>query len=129
MGGHEMAGTLRVKPGTTFAYHPAGFRILEAVRATALKLDIDVTITSGSDGLHSGPSDPHHSGEAYDLRTKDLPQPVKVALLAGIRDELGEDEPNRRFYTFLEAPGTSNEHLHCQRRKGTSYSMLDYLNR
>lgn len=123
-----MAGRILVKPGVTFVYHPAGFRILEAVRRTAVLLGINVTITSGADGLHSGPGDPHKTGEAYDLRTHDLSPEVTQALLRGIQHELGEDLPGRRFYTFLEAPGTANEHIHSQRRNATTYSIYDYLN-
>lgn len=123
-----MAGRILVKPGVQFVYHPAGFRILEAVKQVARTLGINVTITSGSDGLHSGPSDPHKTGEAYDLRTHDLAPAVTQALLQGIQHTLGEDLPGRQFYTFLEAPGTPNEHIHSQRRNGTTYGISDYLN-
>lgn len=119
---------IRVKDGVTFAYHPAGFKILEAIKGAAQDLRIDVTITSGSDGLHSGPGDPHHTGEAYDVRTRDLAPEVKQALLRGIQSRLDGDSSQRRFFTFLESPGTSNEHIHSQRRKATVFSMLDYLN-
>lgn len=123
-----MAGRILVKPGVTFVYHPAGFRILEAVRKVAGTLGINVTITSGADGAHSGPGDPHHTGEAYDLRTHDLTPGAKLDLLRGIQHELGEDQPGRQFFTFLEAAGTPNEHIHTQRRNSTVYSIYDYLN-
>lgn len=122
-----MAGKILVKSGVTFVYAPAGFKILEAIKGAAQGLNIDVTITSGSDGLHSGPQDPHHSGEAYDVRSKDLAPEVKQALLRAIQRRLGDDLPVRRFYSFLESPGTANEHIHVQRRNGTVFSILDYL--
>ncbi len=123
-----MAGKLLVKDTVTFVYHPAGFRILEAVKAVARRLAIDVVVTSGSDGAHSGPGDPHHTGEAYDLRTHGLSPAVKISLLRGIQSELQDNIEPRRFYSFIEAPGTANEHIHVQRRKSTVFSMLDYFN-
>ena len=96
---------------------PAGFRILSAIDQCAAKLDCDLIITSGCDGLHSGPADPHHSGEAYDIRSHDFSQEQKDQVLATIMTELGWE----RFYGFLEAAGTVNEHFHFQRAKGTTY--------
>lgn len=113
---------IRVKPGVTFAFHPAGFRILEALKVVSLALGCDLTITSGSDGKHSGPGDPHKSGCAYDIRTHDLTPDQKHTVLAGLQAELGP-----KFYVFLEAPGSPNEHLHAQRKKSTAYTMSDYL--
>jgi hypothetical protein len=113
---------IKVKPGVTFACHPAGFRILEALKTVAIAAGCDLTITSGSDGVHSGPTDPHKSGQAYDIRTKDLTTEKKLLVLAGVQAELGP-----RFFAFLEAPNTANEHMHVQRTKGTVYTMTDYL--
>jgi len=112
-----------IKPGVEFAFHPAGFKILEALKQASKSLGVNLTITSGSDGVHSGPRDPHKSGEAYDIRTKDLTPQTKAKLLDFLKIHLGP-----RFYAFLEAPGTLNEHIHCQRAKGTTYSIKDYLN-
>lgn len=122
-----MAGKLLVKPGVLFTYHIAGFCILEALKRVATRLQLDLTITSGSDGLHSGPQDPHHSGEAYDVRTQGLSPQVKSSLLRSIQYELRDDIEPRRFYTFLEDPGSPNEHIHVQRRNSTVFSMLEYL--
>lgn len=122
-----MAGKLLVKAGVEFKYHPAGFRILEVLRDVAQRLQVDLTITSGSDGLHSGPTDPHKSGEAYDVRSQDLSPAVKQAVLGAIWSGLMPDATHRKFYAFLEAPGTSNEHFHCQRRNATVYTIYDYL--
>ncbi|SRR5258706_13135714 len=96
---------------------PGGFRILSAIDQTAQKLDCDLIITSACDGTHSGPDDPHHRGEAYDVRSHDLSTEQKDRVLAQIMTILGWDH----FYGFLEAPGTDNEHFHVQVKKGTVY--------
>lgn len=110
---------IRVKDGVEFTViAPAGFRILSAIDQASVALERDLTITSACDGQHSGPADPHHTGEAYDVRTNDLPDEVaKQAVLDAIMQRLGTDY----FFGFLEAAGTENEHIHCQRKKGTTY--------
>ena len=111
-------GVVLVKSNVLFTViAPAGFRILSAIDQCAAKLDCDLVITSGCDGTHSGPADPHHSGEAYDIRSHDFSPEQKDRILAQIMNALGPDH----FYGFLEAPGTDNEHFHIQRRKGTTY--------
>ena len=106
---------VRVKDGVLFTkIAPGGFRILSAIDIAAAAQATDITISSACDGEHSGPNDPHHRGEAYDIRTHD--QPDKQSLLAAIQLKLGD-----RFYAFLEDPNTQNEHLHCQVKKGTVY--------
>jgi hypothetical protein len=82
----------------------------------------DIIITSACDGAHSGPADPHHSGEAYDLRTHHLDDDLKKLLLQMLDAYLGG-----RFFAFLEAPGTPNEHIHVQRRKGTLYTIENFF--
>lgn len=109
-------GVVRVKPGVKFdVIAPGGFRILAAVDQVAAEL-CDLTISSGSDGVHSGESDPHHSGNAYDVRSHDLGD-LKEKVIAHIMAILGYD----RFYGFLESPGTENEHFHVQVKKGVPY--------
>lgn len=119
-----MIPCVRVKPGVTFpattgpytgTIAPGGFVLLAALQHCAQVIAHDITITSGSDGEHSGPDDPHHRAEAYDARTHDLPD--KLLALKTIQDFLGDD----RFYAFLEDPDTDNEHIHMQVRKGTVY--------
>ena len=111
-------GIVKVKPGVLFSViAPAGFRILAAIDLTAAALGLDLTITSACDGKHSGPGDPHHKGEAYDIRTHDLTVVEKVNVLACIMGLLEAG----LFFGFLEAAGTTNEHIHVQRRKGTVY--------
>lgn len=107
---------VRVKDGVEFrVIAPAGFRILRAIDEAAETLGHDITITSACDGEHSGPDDPHHKGEAYDIRTHDIPD--KHMLLSVIQQVLGQEH----FFAFIEAENTPNEHIHCQRRKGTIY--------
>jgi hypothetical protein len=109
---------VRVKPGVEFTtIAPAGFRILAAIEISASMMLTDLTITSACDGEHSGPDDPHHRGEAYDVRSHDLPDGVKEKVLKTIMGILGFE----RFYGFIEAPGTDNEHFHIQVKKGTTY--------
>jgi len=96
---------------------PGGFRILSAIDQCAAKSTADLVITSACDGTHSGPNDPHHRGEAYDVRSHDFTPDEKDQVLAQIMNILGWD----RFYGFLEAANTDNEHFHFQVRKGTVY--------
>lgn len=111
-----MTNVVRVKDGVLFTIiAPGGFRILEAISKVAGDCGHDLTITSACDGEHSGPDDPHHHGLAYDIRTHDLPDPALI--LQSIQTELGTD----LFYSFIEAPGTDNEHIHIQVKKGTIY--------
>lgn len=106
------------KSGVLFALiAPGGFRILSAIDQTAAKLGVDLIITSGTDGLHSGAEDPHHRGEAYDVRSHEFTADEKDKVLAQIMLILGWDN----FYGFLESPATDNEHWHFQVKKGTVY--------
>lgn len=109
-----MIPCVRFKDGVQFKISPGGIRILAALDHAAQVIAHDITITSGADGTHSGPEDPHFRGDAYDNRTHDLPDP-QLALKA-IQDFLGD-----RFFSWIEAAGTDNEHIHTQVRKGTVY--------
>lgn len=100
----------------------AGARILEVLKIVAVRYPFDVVITSARDGAHSGPDDPHHQGAAFDFRTHDLTAPQISRLVYDLTLALGP-----RFYVFWEAPGTPNDHIHCQRSKGTTYTAADYL--
>lgn len=119
-----MAGHVRVKAGVEFTVvAPAGFRILEALKHVAERLDLDLTITSGTDGTHSSPTDPHYTGQAYDVRSHDLDPTLRPKVIDALLTELGRD----KFSGFLESPGTSNEHFHVQRKVGTTFTVEDYL--
>ena len=119
-------GEILIKKGVTFApLAPAGAQILSKLKQVVDRYDFDVTITSGNDGTHSGPKDPHHSGEAFDLRTNTLAKAQKQALLDDLKAALYK--PDRRFYVLLERPGKPGEHIHVQRRAGTTYDFYDFL--
>lgn len=110
---------LRLAPerGVQFArIAPGGFRILAALDSCCRAIGVDLVLTSGTEGVHSGPEDPHHRGEAYDVRSHDLEPALRQRVLAWIVLELGDG-----FYAFLEAPGTANEHFHLQVRRGRTY--------
>lgn len=121
-------GRILVKDGVDFgtSLAPAGAQILSVLKTLVKAYSFDVTITSARDGVHSGPDDPHHSGEAFDLRTHDLTAAQAALLLHDLQTALYPGA--RRFFAFLEASGTDNTHIHVQRRSGTTYSALDYLN-
>jgi hypothetical protein len=136
MGDVPVRGVVRVKPGVTFTtIAPAGFRLLQAIERAARSTGLDLVITSACDGMHSGPADPHHRGEAYDVRTRGLTEPQKdelVRQIIGGCNDPGEVPPfplattprscaTARFFGFVEAPGTVNEHIHVQLRKGRTY--------
>jgi hypothetical protein len=111
-----MICVVRAKPGVLFTtIAPGGFAILRAVALTAQWSGVDLTITSACDGDHSGPDDPHHRGEAFDVRSHDLPN--KKQILARIMDGLGMD----RFFGQIEDEGGPNEHIHIQVKKGVPY--------
>jgi len=121
-----MIPVVRFKEGVQLRGSPGGARILAAFDHTAKAIGHDMTITSGTDGLHSGPNDPHKRGDAYDGRTHDLPD--KQAALKELQDFLGP-----AFYVFIEDPDDvthadpdkSNEHFHCQVKKGTVYPPVE----
>jgi len=102
---------------------PGGFLILQALKKVSTELNIDLTITSGTDGEHSGPHDPHKRGEAYDIRTHDFQDDVKGKVVFRLSEILGKS-----FYVFLEDRGTSNEHIHAQVAKYHIVSPSDILN-
>lgn len=113
-----MISVVRVKSGVLFTViAPGGFRILSAIDQTCKQLGMDMVITSACDGVHSGPDDPHHRGEAYDVRSHDFSSDDKDKVLALISLLLGTD----RFFGFLESAGTDDEHFHIQVKKGTTY--------
>jgi hypothetical protein len=116
--------SIKVKDGVAFAViGPAGYLILDALKAASKKLGQDLTITSGTDGEHSGPLDPHHSGEAYDVRSHDFPVALRPVVVKAVMDQLGW----ARFYGYIEVPGTPDEHFHFQRKKDTTFTALDLL--
>jgi len=120
---------VRVKDGVEFTtISPAGFRLLGAIDKTATLLGLDLMITSACDGAHSGADDPHHLGEAYDVRSRDVAD--KDLLLRTVLSQLGTPIPasgggggyvTAYFFGWLEDAGRENEHFHFQRRRGMTY--------
>ena len=106
---------------------PAGFVILAALLAATRDLGSDLTITSACDGAHSGPNDPHHRGEAYDVRSHTFADVMKRTVLETIMGELGIYQEQDGgfvtdlFFCWLEQAGQPNEHIHVQLRKGIVY--------
>lgn len=113
---------VKIKPGVKWAYAPGVFRILGAMQSVSAALGVDLTVTSAADGVHSNAADPHYTGNALDIRSHDLGD-KRDAVLHGLQAELGT-----AFTMFIESPGTANEHIHCQRKYGTTFTMEDYLN-
>lgn len=128
-----MIGCLRYKYGVAFSrIAPGGFRILAALDQAALTMGIELTITSACDGIHSGPDDPHHRGEAFDVRTHDHSAEENLTVLRLVMEDLtttAMDAPmmidnglaTMMFFGFWEGGATPNSHLHFQVRKGVAY--------
>lgn len=115
---------LRAEPTVQFAtIAPAGFELLRALASCGY----DLTITSGTDGEHSGPADPHHLGCAYDVRSHDLDADHKSNVLFLVMSQLGSPTPGSgglvtdKFFGWLEQAGTADEHFHFQLRHGAVY--------
>lgn len=107
-----------IKPGVEFAtIAPGGFAILSAIQLACEFCALNIEISSGTDGDHSGPTDPHKTGNAYDIHTHGLTEQEKAAVQHAVMTTLGWE----RFYAFLEDPNTPNEHIHCQVKRGTTY--------
>lgn len=110
-------GIVTFKAGVLFeVIAPGGFVLLHAIQSAADALHVDLVITSGTDGMHSGYADPHHAGEAYDIRTHGMADDLKTAVLEHIQETAGP-----AFFAFLENRGTDTEHIHAQVAKGTKY--------
>ena len=98
--------------------------ILDALQRASESLSLTLTITSGTDGEHSGPNDPHHLGFAYDVRSHDFDAATKHNILLTVLESLDDGEPvakdggyvTGRYFGWLESAGTPNEHFHFQLR-------------
>lgn len=101
---------------------PAGFEILRALTTVSNKLGISLTLTAGTNGVHSGPTDPHYSGNAFDVRSHDLVN--KQDVLTAVMTELGQPSPSSggyvtsKFFGWIEDSEQENEHIHLQLRHG-----------
>ena len=91
-------------------------------------LGLALVITSGADGEHTGPLDPHKFGKAFDVRSHDFTAEQKNEVLTSVMKELGEIRPaigggyiTEFFFGWLEAEGKPNEHFHFQLRHDLEY--------
>lgn len=126
---------IKIKEGVQFLYSPGGLAILNAMKTVSRMLQVDLTITSGNDGIHydgssefrssnkPNPDDPHYHGDAYDVRSHNLDEVMKQQFLANLNNLL----PRDKFYYLLESPGTIVEHFHIQVKKGTKFLIQDFL--
>lgn len=110
------------KPGTVFGgFSRALLRVLDVLdQVAALELPgapPALTITAGSNGQHAEGS-AHYRYEAVDVRTHDVAHEAKPVLVALLRQQLGG-----AFFVDLEAPGTTNEHVHIQLRRGQRFDL------
>lgn len=113
---------IKIKDGVEFIIAPSGVIILQALKSVSRRLNITLTITSGSDGEHSGPNDPHKRGEAYDVRSHDFDLDLRRRILLIVNSELGDN-----FFGFLEDENTPNEHYHFQLKKGSVFNVQLFL--
>ena len=124
-------GLLTARPSVQFArIAPAGFQILGALVLVARQLDVDLTLTSGTDS-HTG-TDPHVTGEAYDVSVKGLSALTIRQVTEALREQLGGaftvlyECPSRPADPLLADlayvnPKASGAHWHIQRKKGTVF--------
>jgi len=124
-----MIPVVRNKPGVQFAIiEPGGHALLAAFGVAARTFGQDFIVTSGTDGTHSGPQDPHPHGRAYDGHSKDFADKTAV-ILAVLKAADPSVEPfplaggyaTTYFFMWLENEGTDNEHFHAQVRHGVEY--------
>lgn len=96
----------------------AGLLILNTLRALARPLPFDTLwITAAANGVHSGPTDPHYRGLAFDVRTHLFEtRAARFKFCDQLCAALG-----LQFYAFVEDPDAPNEHIHVQVAKGHTY--------
>ncbi len=130
-------GVLRIRAGATIQNPaPAGLRILSALDQWALMADQDVVITSGDEGSDwRAPTDPHQTGEAYDVSLKGFDPEQLVTAYRFLAKTLGA-----RFTVLFEVPPAiistlpqalidiawvntkaTGMHFHLQRKRGTTF--------
>lgn len=109
---------------------PAGFQIIGALVLVARQCDVDLTITCGSDS--HGPSDPHSTGEAYDVSVQGFAPATIARITEALRETLGgaftvlyecPSKPSDPLLADLAYvnPAATGPHWHLQRRKNTTY--------
>lgn len=77
---------LKVKSDVT----PKNLTIAAAIANVAQLMDLELVITSGTDGKHMEGSK-HYTGDALDLRTRNLTKKQQVQVMNALRKRLGPD--------------------------------------
>lgn len=105
-----------------------GFRILAAASDFARDFPTDIYLTSGTEGVHSGPQDPHPMGRAYDFETHLWGHDTKQAFVRAIVEraegngaaaaQVNLGWGTAHYWGWIEQEGQPTEHAHVQYRKG-----------
>lgn len=109
----------------------AGTLLLWAFQQWVNETGQGLTVTSGADGEHSGPDDPHHSGNAFDVRSHNFALDEKESFVRKVLNYLGDPQPSsggyvtQYFFGWIENKGEPNEHAHFQLRHGMTYPPLN----
>lgn len=104
------------KPGVLLQFSPAVMHMLTNLIIWSNNNKQDLVITAGFDGKHSVGSR-HYTHEALDVRSKNFPSmEEKFRFVREFSSVLGP-----KFFVFLEAPNTPNEHFHMQVKRGGSF--------
>lgn len=114
----------------------AGVHILGALDRAAPVCRTTLEITSGTDGTHSGPDDPHKRGVAFDVSVHGFSPGLVVQVKTYLEQILGS-----LFTVLYECPSTPTEpqlapialvnpqasapHFHIQPKRGTVWPPLD----
>jgi hypothetical protein len=103
----ELQIMLRIKSGVAILGMVPQLTLAIAVLSEIYRrLNVDLVITAGSDGSHSGTSE-HYAGRAMDFRVNNLPEGTDIdAIVKEAQDALGPD-----FYFQKEA-----DHIHAHYR-------------
>lgn len=110
---------LRCTPDVRFdELTEAGLLMLSTLRVLAKPLPFDTLwVTAAANGVHSGPTDPHYRGLAFDVRTHLFPtRAARFKFCDQLTAALGP-----QFFAFVEDPDAPNEHIHVQVAKGHAY--------
>lgn len=134
---------VQLKPGAKIAtIAPAGIRILAAIDSCAESAGVVVTITSGSEDRGRLATDPHMTGEAFDISVNGFTDHQIIAIVGYLRLYLGV-----RFTVLYEVPklamtatpemrgiatfnpSATAPHIHIQRMKGTTWPPTNQTSR
>ena len=124
---------VRFLPTVAIRPTPAAARIIGALDYAASFLGLDLTVTSGAEELipPRAASDPHMTGEAFDVRVNDLApkdirrvyEALRSVLEAGdftVLFEGPKPHPELADIQYVN-PKATGFHFHIQRKKGTVF--------